>query len=156
MLEIGPGYGATTAVLHRRMAQLTAVEIDPDLAGDLRSAYPDVDIIEADGASTGLPDGRFTAVTCFTMLHHVPSPDAQDRLFAEAYRVLRPGGVFAGADSVDSVRLRLIHIGDTMNLVDPDDLPARLEAVGFTEISVREAPKRSFKFVARKPAHQRA
>ncbi|GHF16232.1 hypothetical protein GCM10010359_17110 [Streptomyces morookaense] len=45
------------------------------------------------GGGTHMPfaDGRFDSVVCFTMLHHVPTPAAQDRLFAEAHRVLRPG-----------------------------------------------------------------
>lgn len=152
VLELGPGYGATTTVLRTRTDRLTAVEIDPDLARGLREQFDDVDVIEADGAATGLPADRFSAVTCFTMLHHVPSPELQDRLFAEAFRVLRPGGIFSGADSLSTLRFRLIHIGDTMVLVDPDQLPARLEAAGFTDVSTSRVPKRSFKFTAVKPA----
>jgi ubiquinone/menaquinone biosynthesis C-methylase UbiE len=44
-------------------------------------------------------DESFSGAACFTMLHHVPSPEAQDRLFAEVGRVLRPGAPFAGTDS---------------------------------------------------------
>jgi len=51
------------------------------------------------------------------MLHHVASPALQDRLFAEVYRVLRPGGAFAGIDSMRSVLMRIFHIRDTMVLV---------------------------------------
>ena len=40
------------------------------------------------------------------MLHHVPSPALQDRVFSEARRVLRPGGVFVATDSLDSADLR--------------------------------------------------
>jgi predicted methyltransferase len=81
------------------------------------------------------------------MLHHVPSPALQDRLFAEVRRVLRPGGVFAGTDSVTSLPFRLMHVFDTMVLVDPDRVGARLEAAGFSRVSVRQA-KTSFSFRA--------
>jgi hypothetical protein len=70
------------------------------------------------------------------MLHHVPTVALQDRLLAEARRVLRPGGVFAGFDAVGSFPFRLIHLGDTYNPVDPDTLGQRLKAVGFTEVAV--------------------
>jgi hypothetical protein len=30
------------------------------------------------------------------MLHHMPSPRRQDRLFAEIRRVLQPGGILVG------------------------------------------------------------
>src|SRR5699024_9775777 len=93
-------------------------------------------IIHGDGTATGLPDNEFSSVVCFTMLHHIPTPDLQDRLFAEAFRVLRPGGVFAGSDSVPSIPFRIIHFRATCNPVSPDTLPERLRAAGLTDVDV--------------------
>ena len=48
-LEIGPGPGALTVRLAPRVAHLTAIEIDRDIAGALRPALPgNVDLVEAD------------------------------------------------------------------------------------------------------------
>ena len=148
VLEIGPGYGITTRWLTEQGGRLTALEVDPTLAADLRRQFDgSVDVHEGDGAALPLPDASFDAVVCFTMLHHVPSPAQQDRLFAEAARVLRPGGVFAGSDSRLSLRFRLLHIGDTMVPVDPGGLSGRLRAAGFRDPEV-ELGGRSFRFRA--------
>lgn len=40
MVEIGPGRGALTGPLLERVARLSVVEIDRDLAGQLRASYP--------------------------------------------------------------------------------------------------------------------
>jgi hypothetical protein len=85
------------------------------------------------------------------MLHHVPSKALQDNLFAETCRVLRPGGVFAGFDSQLSFRFRMLHIGDTMVVVDPRTFPDRLRAAGFTDVHVGHEPKSRVRFRARKP-----
>ena len=107
-LEIGPGYGATTQALLERADSLTAVEVDGSMADRLNRLYGDrAQIIHGDGTDTGLPDGHFTSVVCFTMLHHVPSTELQDRLLAEAFRVLQPGCAFAGSDGVPSLSFRL-------------------------------------------------
>jgi SAM-dependent methyltransferase len=94
--------------------------------------------------------GRFSAVVSFTMLHHVPSPESQDRLLAEVCRVLRPGGVFAGSDSTASFLFRLAHLGDTMVLIDPDRFASRLQAAGFADAGVRRG-NRAFSFRAIRP-----
>lgn len=134
VLEIGPGYGATTAVLVGRVPRLTAVEVDEASAARLDAEYRGrATIVHGDGTALPFDDGRFSAVVCFTMLHHVPSRALQDALFAEAARVLRPGGVFRGVDSQLRLRFRILHIGDTMVVVDPGTLPARLTAAGFDD-----------------------
>jgi SAM-dependent methyltransferase len=137
VLELGPGYGITTRWLADHGGRVTAVEVDPALAADLREMFDgEVDVREGDGAALPFADGSFDAVVCFTMLHHVPSPALQDKLFAEARRVLRPDGVFAGSDSTVNLRFRIIHIGDTMVPVPPDTLPDRLAGAGFQQAKV--------------------
>jgi ubiquinone/menaquinone biosynthesis C-methylase UbiE len=140
VLELGPGPGLTTDVLRERAARLTAVEIDPRLASSLqeRMKNTNVEVVEADATAMPFPDGSFSAVLSFTMLHHVPSVTLQDRLLAEAWRVLRPGGAFAGTDTAPGVLLQLAHIGDTMVPVEPATLSLRLKTAGFDEIEVKK------------------
>ena len=148
VLELGPGYGATTDVLAKRVARLTCVEMDPRLAGGLkRRAAANVEVLCEDATAMSLTDRSFDAAVCFTMLHHVPSAQLQDRLLAEVFRVLRPGGIFAGRDSRISPRFRLLHLFDTMVVVDPATFPDRLRRAGFDEISV-DATESAFRFRA--------
>jgi SAM-dependent methyltransferase len=139
VLELGPGPGLTTDVLRERTARLTAVELDPRLASSLqeRMKNTNVEVVETDATAMPFPDGSFSAVLSFTMLHHVPSVTLQDQLLAEAWRVLRPGGVFAGSDTVLGVLLQLAQIGDTMVPVDPAALSHRLKMAGFDELKAR-------------------
>jgi SAM-dependent methyltransferase len=140
VLEVGPGYGATTDVLGESVPKLTAVEIDEELAAMLVDRYasnPTVTIVRGDATELDLPDGRFSGAASFTMLHHVPTVALQDRLFAEVARVLRPGGVLVAGDSVHSPELEEHHEDDTYNPVDPDALPDRLHAAGFVDVEVK-------------------
>src|SRR5947209_4703124 len=138
VLEIGPGPGRTTDLLRERAKHVTAVEVDEHLAAELRKRLTgtNVDVITGDGTRTALSPNRFSTVTAFSVLHHMPSPAAQDQLFAELCRVLRPGGVFVGTDSRDTDMIRLGHTDDTFVPVDPETLPNRLRAAGFTDIDV--------------------
>ena len=149
-LEIGPGFGATTRVLAPRLPRLSVVQLDPGYCERLRAELGNGNVTVTQGDATALPypDARFSAVLCFTMLHHIPTLAQQDRAFAEVARVLRPGGVFAGTDSIGTGWMfKAIHVGDTLNLIDPDRLPARLEAAG---LDVREVTRggRSFRWRA--------
>jgi SAM-dependent methyltransferase len=150
VLELGPGYGASTRPLAARARSLTVVEYDPLLAARLRAELGSVRVVRGDATSMGFGAGSFSAVVCFTMLHHLPGAAAQDRLFAEAARVLRPGGVFAGTDSRPSLRWRLIHLGDTCTPIDPGRLPGRLGTAGFTRVAV-DADERLVRFAAYTP-----
>jgi SAM-dependent methyltransferase len=138
VLEVGPGYGATTDVFRERARRLTVVEIDPALAKSLVERFDgtNVTVIEGDATSLDFEDCRFTGATCFHMLHHVPSVVLQDRIFAEAARVLRPGALFVASDSVYSAEVEKFHEGDTYLPVDPATIEARFTRCGFVDVEI--------------------
>jgi len=152
VLEIGPGPGLATEILRERYPRLTCIEIDEKLATSLkaRMAGTNVEVHQGDATAMAFPDASFSGAISMTMLHHVPSAELQDRLLAETFRVLRPGGAFVGSDSTVNLKFRLAHVFDTMVLVEPASFGQRLEAAGFTDVAVREG-KGSFRFRAKKP-----
>ena len=151
VLEIGPGPGLTTDLLRTRAAHVTALEIDPRMADALRQRLERTNVraVQGDAADMPFSDDSFSAVVSLTMLHHVPSATLQDRLLAEAHRVLQPGGVFVGTDNTWNPAFGLLHLGDTMITVDPKTFGARLKAAGFTDIQIDRVTGR-FRFRARK------
>jgi SAM-dependent methyltransferase len=152
VLELGPGPGLTTDLLRGQCPHLTCLELDSSLAQSLRQRLGNGNVTVQLGDATAMPfrDETFSAVVSFTMLHHVPSPELQDQLFAEARRVLRPGGIFVGSDSSWSVRMWLYHLADTLVPLDPKRLPERLRVAGFVDVNVEPVGGR-FRFQARRP-----
>jgi SAM-dependent methyltransferase len=153
LLEVGPGPGLTTDLLQRRAECLTAVELDFGFASCLRERFKRTGVRVIQGDATELPfaESTFTSAASFAMLHHLPRPALQDRMFREIHRVLRPGGTFAGTDGLNSRAMRLLHLADTLTPIDPVALPARLEEAGFQDIAV-DIRHGMFRFRARKPA----
>ena len=143
VLEIGPGPGRTTDLLRELAPAVTAVELDPRLARRLgeRLAGTPVEVVHGDARRSGLAAGRFSAVACFHVLHHVPTPAGQDALFREAARVLRPGGVLLCADALDQPGTRTAHEeqGETFQPLDPALLPQWLADAGFRTVEQRAA-----------------
>ena len=151
VLELGPGPGLTTEWLRGHCNRLTCIEVDRELATALSRRARNSNVQVQCGDATAMPyrDQTFSSVVCFTMLHHVPSSTLQDSIFAEVHRVLKPNGIFAGTDSTSSILMKIFHIGDTLVLIDPSDLRARLETAGFGDVKV-ELGKGRFRFRARK------
>lgn len=152
MLEIGPGPGAATEWLRGRVGKLTAIEVDETASAKLAARYAGTNVDVVTGSATELPypDDRFDSVGCFTMLHHVPTLALQNKILAEAFRVLRPGSVLIGSDSLASNDLHHFHAGDIYNPVDPASLIGRLQTVGFAALTV--AVGDVLTFTAAKPA----
>jgi ubiquinone/menaquinone biosynthesis C-methylase UbiE len=151
MLEIGPGPGAATEWLRTRVRKLTAIEVDEAAAALLSTRYADgnVEIVAGSAAELSYPDASFDFVGCFTMLHHVPTLAMQNKILAEACRVLRPGGVLIGSDSLASTDLHHFHADDTYNPVEPASVLSRLQTVGFGNVTV--IVDDVLKFIAAKP-----
>jgi len=138
LLELGPGPGAATEWLRHRVNRLVAVEHEEDAAKLLADRYAgtNVEVVCGDASVLGYPDESFDTVASFTMLHHVPTRALQDRVLAEAFRVLRPGGAFIGSDSLPSDGLHQFHEGDTYNPVEPAAFLTRLQTVGFDAVTL--------------------
>lgn len=151
VLEVGPGPGVTTDWLRHRAKRIECLEIDVALADSLerRFSAPNVSVRCGDATAMPYEDCRFVSVVSFTMLHHIPTLELQDRFFREAHRVLRPGGIFAGVDSLPSILMSIFHIRDTLTLVAPDTLAERLTSAGFIDAQVAIGSGR-FRFSARR------
>jgi SAM-dependent methyltransferase len=138
--------------LRYAVPRLTAIEADRVLAQSLRTRLQgtNVEVVEGDATTMPFLDAEFSGCAAFSMLHHVPSRPLQDKLLREVWRVLKPRGAFVGSDSLQSLMMRVIHLGDTFVPVNPDNFGARLEAAGFEVIEL-EKGSGAFRFHARKP-----
>lgn len=138
LLELGPGPGAATRWLRHRVRRLVALELDPTAAALLADELADsnVTVEVGDCTSAPYPDASFDSVGAFTMLHHLPTQSLQLATLREAFRVLRPGGVLLGADSLASPELHRFHEGDTYNPIDPARLLVFLQAAGFGRVTL--------------------
>ena len=150
LLEVGPGYGATTDVLRGMVPRMTSVEIDDDLAAALvtRFAGTNVTILNTDATKLPFEDDAFSAAVCMTMLHHVPTAEMQHEILVAMSRVVAAGGYILGSDNLDSPLFRESHVGDTCNPVDPAGFQQRLEGLGLTEVVVETNPF-AFRFAGR-------
>jgi ubiquinone/menaquinone biosynthesis C-methylase UbiE len=98
VLELGCGTGGNTQHIARVAASTTALDFSIGMlsAAKNRPECRDVCFLRAD-VTTGIPirDGAFDVVLESLVLEHV---EHLRSLFREAYRVLRPGGLFLGSE----------------------------------------------------------
>ena len=99
--DIGAGTGKLTATLAGLDAEVTAVEPDPQMLGELRRAMPAVRSVPGSAEEIPLPDASLDAVLAGQAMHWFD----MDRALPEIARVLRPGGVLAGLWNVDDDRV---------------------------------------------------
>jgi len=91
LLELGCGEGALLRTLqHHGADRVVGVEIDRGRAA-YATAYAPVAV--GDAAALPYRDGSFDVVFAFTSLSSMPDRDGRRFAFAEAMRVLRPGGL---------------------------------------------------------------
>src|ERR1700688_1453585 len=136
VLEVGAGPGAATADLARRARSVTSLEYSHDFCIRLQSKIDATKVVQGDASVLPFKSQTFTSAIAVLVLHHLRSSDAQDRAFAEIFRVLKPGSVFVALEIQDSWLTRLAHFHTTFVPVSTDGLNGRLWAAGFSNIRV--------------------
>jgi SAM-dependent methyltransferase len=99
VVEVGPGTGQATAGLLERGAQVTAIELGPNLAERLRSNFAGHDrlkVLVSSFEDSALASHSFDALVSATAYHWVP---AEFRV-AKPAEFLRPGGWVAIIDTL--------------------------------------------------------
>ena len=99
-LEIGCGTGVVCRDIAALPEVAEIVGVDPsgafvELARRRAAKSANLSFLEADGRRVPLPDGSFDVVVFYTTLCHVPAPE---QALAEAFRLLKPGGLLAALD----------------------------------------------------------
>jgi ubiquinone/menaquinone biosynthesis C-methylase UbiE len=92
ILELGCGFGGMLQVLSDAGAQATGIDIDGQRAEF--ACGKDLDAVTADAARLPFGDESFDVVISDATLEHIGDVPAA---LAEAFRVLRPGGMFFGS-----------------------------------------------------------
>ena len=101
ILDAGCGYGRNLRYFAARGFDIFAVDEDPiavaatrKLAAGLAPALPPDNIRQGSLHALPWPDARMEAVICSAVLHFAYDRSHFDRMLAEMWRVLAPGGLF--------------------------------------------------------------
>lgn len=148
VLDLGAGIGGAARVFADRYgARVVALDLTPELCATARTLNAlvglddRVEVREGDATDTGLEAGSFDRVVT---IHATMNIMDKPRLYAEAFRVLKPGGRFGFYDIVEGVVAGLDypmpwadHIGLSF-LVPPYDLHREIEAAGFRTVAFED------------------
>ena len=139
--DIGSASGVSAALFAARGAQVTGIEIAPELVEQAQKLWRDyaerINFVVGDAEHLDLPDASMDAVFFGGVLHHIP---LLDQVYAEAWRVLKRGGKFVAIEPNRSDFLELIEWGvaDLRGKLTPNEYPINpllmrndLRAVGF-------------------------
>ncbi|MEM6535785.1 MAG: class I SAM-dependent methyltransferase [Pseudomonadota bacterium] len=104
VLDLACGTGRFMAQTLRAFPRLalTGLDLSPaysDAARKTVRAWRQARVVEAAGENMPFEDGAFDSAVCIYLFHELP-PRVRPKVIAEAARVLKPGGAFIVADSL--------------------------------------------------------
>lgn len=98
LLDIGCGTGYLIDILQKQKNALyCGLDLSPQMLKMAKQKLPQ-SVYLTEGSADSLPyeDNSFDVVTCIQSFHHYPKPE---KSMSEAYRVLKPGGLYIISDT---------------------------------------------------------
>jgi SAM-dependent methyltransferase len=142
VLDAGCGAGRMSRYLTERGCFVEGIDLSPGMIARARRDHPGLPFAVGSLTDLPYPDDRFAGVMLWYSIIHTP-PAGQACIFAEAARVLRPGGHllvgFQSGDGTRDVSAAYRRFGHEIQLVrhcyPPDHVASQIEAVGLREVS---------------------
>lgn len=170
ILDVGCSVGVSTLALHQYFQQKQAhpvhtvgLDLSPYMLAVARTRDVNGEIsqwLHAQAENTGLPDNSFDLVTLQFVTHELPGY-ASKEIFAEAKRLLRPGGFIALVDNnprspvIQNLPPVLFTLMKSTEPWSDDyytfDIEATLETVGFSQAVTVASDPRHRTIIAQKP-----
>lgn len=90
LLDVGAGTGRISVIMAQKGAQVTGVDVSPEIVKVLARKNRHITALVAEAESLPFPDASFEVVTAAFLIVHLKDPT---RFFDEAYRVLKDDGL---------------------------------------------------------------
>ena len=147
-MDLGCGGGRNAGELLKKYlaAQVTAIDYSA-LCVEKAKAYNRAMIAagrctvrQGDVSDLRLPESSFDLATAFETVYFWPG---LEKCFAQAAKVLKPGGVFLicnESDGTDPTSLKFESIIDGMKNYTPQEIEAALKAAGFSQVEIDHHP----------------
>ena len=140
VLDAGCGAGRMSRYLAERGCLVEGVDLSSSMVAMARRDHPDLMFTVGSLTDLPYPDDQFAGVMLWYSIIHTP-PAGQARIFAEATRVLRPGGhLLVGFQSGEGTRdvagyRQFGHeIQLERHLYTADQVASQMEAAGLREV----------------------
>lgn len=159
LLDVGCGTGYLFELLRsQREAQYHGLDLSPEMLKMAEAKFGSrVTLVE--GAADRLPyaENSFDVVTCIQSFHHYPDPD---KAMQEAFRVLKPGGLYILSDTgvggiggwIDNhILFPLMKSGDH-HTENRHGIARRMEKNGFTVLEKQQVKGFIYTVIGRKKA----
>ncbi|MEW5876928.1 MAG: methyltransferase domain-containing protein [Acidobacteriota bacterium] len=132
VLDLGCGRGELLEALTKAGIPAFGVDSDPAAVAECQRRGLDARVMDALEALAAQPQGSLGGVACVHLIEHLPAARWM-KLFEQAARVLRPGGILA----VESPNPETLRVGAGLFWVDPTHLrPVHPEAARFVAEAV--------------------
>ena len=144
VMDLGCGPGQVAAYLHNRGVDAFGLDLSPEMVKLAKEANPDVEFLEGDMRSTGLPDESLAGITAFYSLIHIPRREVS-AVVRGLRRVLQPGGlllaaVHKGEGAVHRDEFLDEQVSLDFAFFEPQEMEIYLRAGGFLIEDVLERP----------------